>query len=94
MNADAMHYVLTHSKAQSTNRLMLQALAWMIPEGADVCAVSHRELIAMTNMSRCTIKRSIRNLIKLGELQIVRQGGGDNANTCAYRIVGYRAAKH
>lgn len=74
MSVEAMAAVLHHSRSKGTDKLVLLGIANHYGDGGAWPTVG--TLARYANATERTVQRSLSNLVKLGELGIVRQGGG------------------
>jgi len=76
MSSKALGMVIHHSKASATARHVLTIIAWF---DGDAGAWPSQETIAKkTGLTTRTVKRCIAELLELGEIDVVANGGGSN----------------
>lgn len=71
--------IFERSQSRGTARTVLIAIAWC--KGRPV---SHHEIAAMTRSSDDSVRRGVRALVDLGELEVVELGGGRTVSR--YRV--------
>jgi DNA-binding transcriptional regulator YhcF (GntR family) len=84
MSAEALSAVLHHSRAQGTTQVVLLGIAWHTSDNPELgCFPSQQTLANYANVSVRQVKRAIRELEDLGEIEIIHHGGiiGSGNNT-------------
>lgn len=88
MSIQAMAWVFEHSKSELSDRLVLIAIAnhcdahWSCYPSVDMIAVQAK-------VSRSTVVRAIKELVRLGELE-VSPGGRGKGQRSSYRVAHYQ----
>lgn len=88
MSAEAISYVLKHSKAPPIPRLVLVSIAHHADESGANSAVSISGIMAETGVSKDHIRKCLRALEKLGELSTAANASTTFSNV--YTIAGMR----
>jgi len=83
-----MSLVLHHSKARGTAKLVLIGVANHEGDGGAWPALA--TLMKYANVDRRNAQRALTKLVELGELQVLRQKGGNNLTHSAFRPNLYR----
>ena len=83
-----MSLVLHHSKSKGTAKLVLLGIANHEGDGGAWPSVA--TLMRYAHADRRTVQRAISRLVELGELQVLRQKGGNDLTTSAMRPNLYR----
>jgi hypothetical protein len=83
-----MSLVLHHSKASGTAKLVLVGVANHEGDGGAWPAVA--TLMRYANIDRRNVQRALTKLVDLGELQVLRQKGGNDLTHSAFRPNLYR----
>ena len=83
-----MSLVLHHSKSKGTAKLVLLGIANHEGDGGAWPAVA--TLMRYANMDRRSVQRAISRLCEMGELQVLRQKGGNDMTHSALRPNLYR----
>jgi len=78
-----MSLVLHHSKARGTAKLVLIGVANHEGDGGAWPALA--TLMKYANVDRRNAQRALTKLVELGELQVLRQKGGNNLTHSAFR---------
>ena len=78
-----MSQIFDHSRSSGTDRLTLLALADHANDDGE-CWPGQARLARKTNMTARSVQRCIANLVKLGEVEVIRHGTG--TTTSLYRI--------
>ena len=85
-----MSLVLHHSKARGTAKLVLIGVANHEGDGGAWPALA--TLMRYANVDRRNAQRALTKLVELGELQVLRQKGGNDLTHSAFRPNLYRVA--
>jgi len=83
-----MSLVLNHSKARGTAKLILIGVANHEGDGGSWPSLS--TLMRYANVDRRNAQRALTKLVELGELQVLRQKGGNELTQSAFRPNLYR----
>jgi hypothetical protein len=83
-----MSLVLHHSKSKGTAKLVLLGIANHEGDGGAWPAVA--TLMRYANMDRRSVQRAIQKLVEMGELQVLKQKGGNEMTHSALRPNLYR----
>ena len=76
MSIEAIAAVLHHSKATGTSKVVLMALAWHTGENPeDGCWPSQTLLANYSNTTVRQVRRSLNQLVDLGEIEVSNHGG-------------------
>jgi biotin operon repressor len=74
MSTKALSMVIHHSKASSTARHVLTIIAWF--DGESGSWPSQETLAEKTGLSKASIKRAVKELIEIGEIDVIANDGG------------------
>jgi hypothetical protein len=85
-----MAEVWEHSRAAGTALLVQLALADHADEASRSCWPSLAHLARKTRVSPATVRRALRQLVGLGEVEVIRRGGGHSS--ARYHLRGYQSA--
>ena len=88
MSIEAMSLVLHHSKSKGTAKLVLLGIANHEGDGGAWPSVA--TLMRYANMDRRSVQRAIQKLVEIGELQVLKQKGGNEMTHSALRPNLYR----
>jgi hypothetical protein len=88
MSIEAMSLVLHHSKSKGTAKLVLLGIANHEGDGGAWPSVA--TLMRYANMDRRNVQRAIQKLVEMGELQVLKQKGGNDMTNSALRPNLYR----
>ena len=88
MSIEAMSLVLHHSKSKGTAKLVLLGIANHEGDGGAWPSVA--TLMRYANMDRRNVQRAIQKLVEMGELQVLKQKGGNDLTHSALRPNLYR----
>ncbi len=88
MSIESMSLVLHHSKSKGTAKLVLLGIANHEGDGGAWPAVA--TLMRYANMDRRSVQRAIQKLVEIGELQVLKQKGGNDMTHSAFRPNLYR----
>ena len=76
MSTKAVQMVVHHSKAKATARHVLTVIAFF--DGDSGSWPSQETIAKHTGLDTRTIKRQIKHLLEIGELDVIANGGGSN----------------
>ena len=88
MSIESMSLVLHHSKSKGTAKLVLLGIANHEGDGGAWPSVA--TLMRYSNMDRRSVQRAIQKLVDMGELQVLKQKGGNDMTHSALRPNPYR----
>jgi len=88
VSIESMSLVLNHSKARGTAKLILIGVANHEGDGGAWPSLS--TLMRYANVDRRNAQRALTKLVELGELQVLRQKGGNELTQSAFRPNLYR----
>ena len=88
MSIESMSLVLHHSKAKGTAKIVLLGIANHEGDGGAWPAVA--TLMRYANTDRRSVQRAIQKLVELGEVQVLKQKGGNDMTHSAFRPNLYR----
>lgn len=88
MSIESMSLVLHHSKAKGTAKLVLMGIANHEGDGGAWPSVA--TLVRYANSDRRSVQRAIQKLVDMGELQVLKQKGGNDITPSALRPNLYR----
>lgn len=77
MSIEAMCWVLDFSKSKGTDRIVLVVLARHCKQGFWTCYPSIGRIVNQSHSSETAVRRSLHNLVDLGELEIKTRGATD-----------------
>lgn len=77
VSIEAMNWVLNHSRSKGTDRMVMVVLAWHCRQGAWTCYPSVSRIAREAMSSDTAVRRSIKNLVALGELHVTTKGSED-----------------
>jgi hypothetical protein len=75
MNCRAVAHVLKESKSRGTDRLVLLAIAHHVNELTGACYPGRERIAKLANCHPDSVRKSVSNLIGLGELEVELNGG-------------------
>jgi biotin operon repressor len=85
MSSKALSMVIHHSKASPTARHVLTIIAWF--DGESGSWPSQETIHEKTGMSKRTIGRAIKELLEIGEIDVIANDGGSHHGRRSNRYV-------
>ena|ERR1700676_1484656 len=86
MSCEAVKWVLRNSKAKGSARLVLLSIAEHADRNGERAWPSIATISRETGVHRASVFRSLIVLVQIGEVEMVRSGGGRHSQTNHYRL--------